>query len=212
MLQKNPFMSKDDARRLVTTLRESYFSSGANAKLDRIVIHKSNFFNRDEIQGITQALDGIQNVELIQIQENNLWKGIRWNSILNQGSWKNRDQNAPYYNYPLQRGAAVQVDDFSTLLWTDGSIQSTDLNNSRYNYYQSGRGIPSPLLIKRFLGTDPVDMVLQDILKLTKMNWNSGGYYKKLPVTIEFSNILARMAKQSEELVGTYAYDFRYFI
>ena len=205
-------MSKDDARRLITTLRESYFASGINAKLDRIVIHKNNFFNRDEIEGITQGLDGIQNVELIQIQESNLWKGVRWNSERVQGKWKNKDANNPFHMFPLQRGAAVQIDDFSALLWTDGSVQHPELNNPKFNYFQSARGIPSPLLIKRFLGTDPVDLVLQDILKLTKMNWNSGGFYKRLPVTIEFSKILAEMAKQSEELVGTSAYDFRYFI
>lgn len=209
---KNPFMSKDDARRLITTLRESYFSSGVNAKLDRIVVHKSNFFHRNELEGITQALDGIQNVELVQIQENNLWKGIRWNSDFSQGKWKNRVPNNPFHMFPMQRGAAVQLDDYSALLWTDGSVQHPELNNPKFNYFQSARGIPSPLLIKRFLGTDPVDLVLQDILKLTKMNWNSGGFYKRLPVTIEFSKILAEMAKQSEELVGTCAYDFRYFI
>lgn len=209
---KNPFMSKDDARRLITTLRESYFSSGVNAKLDRIVVHKSNFFNRDEIEGITQALDGIQNVELIQIQESNLWKGIRWNSMYSDGKWKNKDSSKPFDGFPLHRGAAVQIDDYSALLWTDGSVQHSELNNPRYNYFQSARGIPSPLLIRRFLGTDPVDLVLQDILKLTKMNWNSGSLYKRLPVTIEFSKILADMAKQSEELIGNSAYDFRYFI
>ncbi|WP_374030835.1 hypothetical protein [Bdellovibrio bacteriovorus] len=212
VINKNPFMSKDDARRLITTLRESYFSSGSNSKLDRIVIHKSNFFNRDEIEGITQALDGIQNVELLQIQESTLWKGLRWNSELRQGKWASRDKNNPYHMFPLQRGAAIQIDDFSALLWTDGSVQHPDLNNPKYNYYQSARGIPSPLLLRRFHGTDPVDVLIKDILKLTKMNWNSGQLYKRLPVTIEFSKILAEMAKQSEQLVGTYAYDFRYFI
>lgn len=209
---KNPFMSKDDARRLVTTLRESYFASGVNSKLDRIVIHKSNFFNRDEIEGITQALDGIQNIELVQIQEANLWRGLRWNSERRNGKWINKSPDAPFHGFPIQRGAAVQIDDFATLLWTDGSVQHRDLNKPTWNYFQSARGIPSPLMIKRFMGTDPVDIVLQDILKLTKMNWNSGQLYKRLPVTIEFSKILAEMAKQSEQLNGSFAYDFRYFI
>src|SRR5690606_38652209 len=122
------------------------------------------------------------------------------------------DSSKPFDGFPLHRGAAVQIDDYSALLWTDGSVQHSELNNPRYNYFQSARGIPSPLLIRRFLGTDPVDLVLQDILKLTKMNWNSGSLYKRLPVTIEFSKILADMAKQSEELIGNSAYDFRYFI
>ncbi len=212
MIGKNPFMSKSDARRLITTLREAYFSSGANSKLDRLVIHKSNFFSRDEIEGITQALDGVRNVELIQIQENTLWRGLRWNCEFSEGKWHNRDSGNPYFNFPIQRGTAVQIDEFSALLWTDGSVQHQELNNPRFNYYQSQRGIPSPLLIKRFHGVDPVEVTLQDILRLTKMNWNSGQLYKRLPVTIEFSKILAEMAKQSEQLNGTHAYDFRYFI
>jgi argonaute-like protein implicated in RNA metabolism and viral defense len=66
-------------------------------------------------------------------------------------------------------------------------------------------------LIKRFRGTDPIETVANDILKLTKMNWNGAELYKTMPVTIDFSKRLSVMGKQLEEL-GTRAYDFRYFI
>ncbi len=94
------------------------------------------------------------------------------------------------------------------MLWTHGLVQSNELTKP---YYQGKRGIPTPLLIKRFRGTDPIETVANDILKLTKMNWNGAELYKTMPVTIDFSKRLSVMGKQLEEL-GNKAYDFRYFI
>lgn len=73
------------------------------------------------------------------------------------------------------------------------------------------RGIPTPLLIKRFRGIDPIETVAEDILKLTKVNWNGAELYKTFPVTIDFAKRLSVMGKQLEEL-GNKPYDFRYFI
>lgn len=78
-------------------------------------------------------------------------------------------------------------------------------------YYQGKQGIPTPLLMKRFGGTDLIETVANDILKLTKMNWNGAKLYKTVPVTIDFSKRLSVMGKQLEEL-GNKAYDFRFFI
>jgi argonaute-like protein implicated in RNA metabolism and viral defense len=87
-------------------------------------------------------------------------------------------------------------------------VQSNELTKP---YYQGKRGIPIPLLIKRFRGTDPIEIVANDILKLTKMNWNGAELYKTMPVTIDFSKRLSAMGKQLEEL-GNKPYDFRFFI
>jgi hypothetical protein len=65
--------------------------------------------------------------------------------------------------------------------------------------------------MKRFGGTDLIETVANDILKLTKMNWNGAKLYKTVPVTIDFSKRLSVMGKQLEEL-GNKAYDFRFFI
>ena len=79
------------------------------------------------------------------------------------------------------------------------------------NYYQGKRGIPAPLLIRRFRGTDPIEMTVRDILSLTKMNWNGGELYKTLPVTLDFSKRLSKYAKQAETLQAI-PYDFRFFM
>ncbi|OUQ07029.1 hypothetical protein B5E92_10040 [Erysipelatoclostridium sp. An15] len=56
------------------------------------------------------------------------------------------------------------------------------------------------------------DLLTEEILMLTKMNWNSGdSLYKTLPVTLDFAKVLSRMSKQNEILFDK-LYDFRYFM
>lgn len=203
---KNPFMSKEDARRLILKLKEAYFRIDGNSKLNKLVVHKVLHYTYDEMQGISEALDGVDNIELLQIQKYSNWRAIRGqrDNITNQ-------VKKEVHNYPIQRGTVIQLDDFSFLLWTHGSVQDKDVAGTRRNYYQSGRGIPSPLLIRRFRGTDLIETTVREILSLTKMNWNGGELYKTLPVTLDFSKRLSRYAKQAETLQAI-PYDFRFFM
>jgi len=197
---KNPFMSKEDAFRLVSNIRNTYHKIDPVIGLKKLVLHKTTHFTGAEMEGISNALEGIDNIELLQIQQFSSWRAIK----LIKNSKGKHEFNA----YPIERGTVIQLDDFTFLLWTHGLIESQELNGK---YFQGKRGIPSPLLIKRFRGTDPIETVANDILKLTKMNWNGAELYKTFPVTIDFSKRLSVMGKQLEEL-GTKAHDFRYFI
>jgi hypothetical protein len=198
---KNPFMSKEDAFRLVTNIRNTYHKIDPVIGLKKLVLHKTTHFTRDEIDGICNALEGIDNIELLQIQQFSNWRAIKLRK--NQSTGKHE-----FDGFPIDRGTIIQLDEFSFLLWTHGVVENRELNGK---YYQGKRGIPSPLLVKRFRGTDPIETVVNDILKLTKMNWNGAELYKTMPVTIDFSKKLSVMGKQFEEL-GNKAYDFRYFI
>ncbi|MBS1650482.1 MAG: SIR2 family protein [Bacteroidetes bacterium] len=198
---KNPFMSKEDARRIMLKLRESYNRLDTNGKLEKIVIHKTTYFTRDEMEGIGQALEGVPQIELLQIQELHSWRGI-------QGAY-DASGKPIIHSYPVKRGTTVQLDNHSFLLWTHGNVTDSSLNGA--NYYQGKRGIPAPLLVKRFRGFDSIETTANEILSLTKMNWNGGELYKKTPVTLEFSKRLSQMSKQDEQLNNT-PYDFRFFI
>ena len=95
-------------------------------------------------------------------------------------------------------------------IWTHGVLQSSELGGG--HYYKGGRGIPTPLVVKRFHGNSSGEVLAREILMLTKMNWNSGdSLYKLLPVTLDFAKVLSRMSKQDEALYDK-AYDFRYFM
>ncbi len=199
--KKNPFMSKEDAFRLVANIRNTYNRIDPNIGLKKLVIHKTTRFTKDEIEGISNALEGVDNIELLQIQQYSYWRAIKLFKDRNTGKHKP-------FGYPIERGTIIQLDDFSFLLWTHGLVQSPEFEKP---YYQGKRGIPVPVLITRFRGTDSIESVANDILKLTKMNWNGAELYKSSPVTIDFSKKLSVMGKQAEELTNR-AYDFRYFI
>lgn len=155
---------------------------------------------REEIAGIMQAFSGIE-VELIQVQEYCPWRGIRFDA----------DPGPKAYGFAVKRGMAVRLDHDSFLLWTHGCVIHPELSATR-NYYKGSRGIPAPLLIKRYVGKASGDTLAKEILMLTKMNWNSGdSLYKTLPVTLDFAKVLARMSKQ-EEAIFDKAYDFRFFM
>lgn len=203
---KNPFMSKEDARKLILKLKEAYFRIDGNSKLDRLVIHKVLHYTHDEMQGILEAAEGIENVELLQIQKYSNWRAVR-----GQRDRLSKQILKEVHSYPIQRGTVIQLDEYSFLLWTHGSVVDADIAGLGKNYYQSGRGIPSPLLVRRFRGTDPIEVTVREILALTKMNWNGGELYKTLPVTLDFSKRLSRYAKQAETL-NAVTYDFRFFM
>ena len=198
---KNPYMNKDEARKMMTAMREKYYHCCPVSKMKRVVIHKTTPFMKDEIIGITQAFEGVD-IELIQIQEFSPWRGIRFG--------KSAQHDA--FGFALQRGTVVSLNEESFLLWTHGCVMSDELAGKERNYYKSGRGIPSPILVKRFYGQADAHVLAKEILMLTKMNWNSGdSLYKVLPVTLDFAKVLSRMSKQDEAIYDK-PYDFRYFM
>ena len=198
--RSNPYMREDDARTMMTELREQYYHSAPVNTLKRVVIHKTTPFIREEIAGIMQAFSGIE-VELVQIQDYCPWRGIRFGT----------DPGPKAYGFAVKRGLAVKIDRDSFLLWTHGCVIHPELSGT-YNYYKGARGIPAPLLVRRFAGNASGDTLAKEILMLTKMNWNSGdSLYKTLPVTLDFAKVLARMSKQNEAIFDK-AYDFRFFM
>ena len=146
-----------------------------------------------------KGLAGVDNIELLQIQEFSAWRAIRF-------------QNDTATPFPIQRGTVIPLGKDTFLIWTHGSVQHDELAGKKLNYYKNSRGIPAPLLVKRFMGKSSAEELVDEILMLTKMNWNSGdGLYKILPVTLDFAKTLSRVAKQ-DLVVYDRPYDFRYFM
>ncbi|MCM1270288.1 MAG: SIR2 family protein [Ruminococcus flavefaciens] len=201
IIRKNPYMSKEDAQYVIGNLLRAYYHSTPTAKLKRVVVHKSSDFQQSEIDGINMALASIEKVELLQIQEYSDWRAVQSNGEFNEG----------LSGFSVKRGLTTKIDDDKLLIWTHGCIKDNELLGNR-NYYKGGRGVPSPILVKRYQGNSSADLIVKEIMMLTKMNWNSGdSLYKNLPVTIDFSKIVAKMAKQNIALLNQ-SYDFRYFM
>jgi hypothetical protein len=178
----NPFLSRDDARRVGEQIRELFFES-RSVLPKRVVIHKRTRFTNDEQQGLKEGLSGVSEIEMLEILIDDTLRyiasSVDGRGILHEDS------------YPVSRGTVVRIDDFTALVWVHGV--TTAVSNNR-RYYQGKRRIPAPLTLRRHSGVSDIKQLATEILGLSKMNWNTFDLYTKLPATVQSSNEIARIA------------------
>lgn len=196
---RKPFLSREDARRVGEQIRELFFDSREKLP-QRVVIHKRTYFTRDEQMGLREGLSGVANVEMLEIVVDDALRYVA--SAV--------DRNGKLYedNYPVRRGTAVKLDDFTALLWVHGVTSVVDTTR---RYYLGKRRIPAPLTIRRHAGQSDMKQVAEEILGLSKMNWNTFDLYTKMPATLQSSGEIARIGVLLDPF-GSRSYDFRLFI
>lgn len=196
---RNPFMSEDDARRTGETIRQLFFD--ARMRLPkRVVIHKRTHFTQEEQKGLIQGLDGVANIELIEINVEDQLRYLA--SKLSEGK-------LVIDGFPLPRGSTVIQDSNTALLWVHGSAPSA--KNPKFKYYQGKRRIPAPLLIRRYMGQSDITQVATEILGLSKMNWNTFDYYSRLPATLDSASAIAKVGSYLSGFSSA-PYDYRLLI
>jgi len=82
----------------------------------------------------------------------------------------------------------VRLPDKSVLLYTFGYIL--------YLSVYPGPRVPSPLEILEHHGTTGIETICQEILALTKLNWNNAKFCSKSPVTIGFARRVGEIIRQ----------------
>ena len=195
----NPFMSEDDARRTGETIRQLFFD--ARSKLpDRVVLHKRTPFNKDERKGLAEGLSGVGSIDMLEIQIDNALRYV--------ASVPGYDGTVDEDNYPVRRGTAMKLDDWTALVWVHGATTALD---SRRKYFQGKRRIPAPLTLRRHAGKTDLQQIAEEILGLSKMNWNTFDLYTKFPATLHSSNEIARIGSLLQRF-GASSYDYRLFI
>jgi hypothetical protein len=102
------------------------------------------------------------------------------------------------HGYPCRRGTAIQLGPYETLLWTQGNLP--EMTTDGRDYFKEGKGTPEPLLLVRHAGLGSVDDLCRATLVLTKLDWNNDGPYDRLPVTLNFAQILAKVVKRMPTL------------
>jgi NAD-dependent SIR2 family protein deacetylase len=197
--RKNAFMSFEDARRLGEGIRELFFD--AQLRLPkRVVVHKQTPFLKAEREGLQAGLQGVECVELLQIYLDDTLRYL--------ASRPNREGGFDIDNFPIRRGTTIAVDDYTALLWVHGA--STALN-PRLTYYQGKRRIPAPLVLVRHAGTSDLMKLADEVLGLSKMNFNSFDLYGQLPATIETSRRVAAIGALLDRY-NDRSYDYRLFM
>jgi hypothetical protein len=88
-------------------------------------------------------------------------------------------------NHPALRGLAYIQDEYKAFLWTRGFIP-------RLGTYP-GKEVPGPLLVEICRGEADMETVLNDILSLTKLNYNACIFSDGRPVTLAFADAVGEI-------------------
>lgn len=199
---KKPHLCYDDAYEFGKSIVNLFYES-MNELPKRVVVHKRTFFTDEEKQGIIDSISDNNRIESIDLIEINFEDNIKY------ASSKIYNGKVDIDGFSVSRGTCIQLNSKEALLWAHGVIPS--VINPKWNFYPGGRYIPKPLRIIKHYGTGSLEQIANEILGLTKMNWNSLNMYSQLPATISSSNDIARIGK----LIGAnskHEYDYRYFI
>ncbi|KAA6435295.1 hypothetical protein FEM33_21880 [Dyadobacter flavalbus] len=162
VLQKNdrtPHLSEEQAYNLLKQSLTEYYEA-VKIFPKRLVIHKTSNFSEDEIFGFTQSAKDlhINQLDLITLQVSDL-------RLYRSG------------NYPPMRGTHLTMSDKHHLLYTRGSVP----------YYETypGKYIPRAIEVKLAQHDESPNIICDEILSLTKMNWNNTQFDRQMPITIE---------------------------
>jgi hypothetical protein len=182
-------LSRNEARRLISKVLETYSRDGNRPPPRELFIHGRTRFNHDEWTGFCDAVDG-ERTRLV---------GVRISRSSEYKLFSNGEM-------AVRRGTAIYLGPRLGLLWTTGFVE-------RLGTYP-GRETPNPLRVEITNDTGrPTDikLVMKDILMLTKMNFNSCIYGDGIPVTMRFADAIGDvlMTAKDKEVPPL---PFRYYI
>jgi hypothetical protein len=109
-------------------------------------------------------------------------------------------------DYPVLRGTALMLDDKNAYLWTTGYVPQLDT--------YIGPETPNPLFITALKSKDAMptmDVILRDIMGLTKINYNSCNFNDGLPVTVRFARMVGDVLTMGS-VKGVDRQPFKYYV
>lgn len=200
--RRNPFLSRDDMRAVLVRSLELYQGRNGGNLPKRLVIHKTTAFKNEEIDGAFDALSGVPEIECVEVSAASCWRGV-W--LIQSG--RSKPPTKPS-GYPVPRGTMVVRSGNSALVWVAGN--APEVSNTG-DYYQGKKSIPKPLQLVRHAGKGSLELIAHEALALTKMDWNNDALYDPVPVSIRYSQRLARTIANVPDLPGN-VYPYRLFM
>ncbi len=159
-------LDEEAARQLASQVIEAYSNEHDGHPPKQVVLHGRVAFDEDEWTGFQEAIPPESSAIGVAIRDGDL-KVYRPS------------------RYPLLRGMAYLLDRRSAYLWTKGYIPRLQ----RYPGFE----VPNPLTIRVTHGSAELPLVLQDILILTKLNYNSCLYSSGYPITLDFADAVGEI-------------------
>lgn len=170
---RTPHLESEQAHELLSKALKEYKIAVENLPA-RLVLHKSSNFNSEEIEGFTSAIEelGITSYDFVTIQDSQI-------RLFRDGL------------YPPYRGTCVELEKGRHLLYTRGSVE----------YYKTYTGmyIPQPIEVRLYEHNEAPLTICEEILALTKMNWNNTQFDRKYPVTLDCARKVGEILKYIPE-------------
>ena len=125
----------------------------------RVVLHKTSVFDAEEREGFGRALEerGIDYVDMIFATKTPT-------RLYRKGA------------YPPLRGTFMRLEDREAVIYTSGSIEFFRTSPGMY--------VPRPLLLRCQEMNQSLPFLAEEILALTKMNWNNTQFDGGEPITV----------------------------
>jgi hypothetical protein len=163
-------LKREAAKSLIKKVLDTY-TPKHNGPPKELFIHGQTYFNAEEWQAFEDAAPPETNIVGVRIRttggETKLY----------------RDGD-----YPVLRGTAVILDERNAYLWTTGYVPQLDT--------YIGPETPNPLFItvlRSKKAMPHIKTVLEDIMGLTKINYNSCNFNDGLPVTVRFAQMVGEV-------------------
>jgi hypothetical protein len=165
---RSPHLSEEMAGELMKQVLWRY-QQERNHLPARVVVHKVSEYDEAEQTGFQAALAKVKQFDLLAVHPVSSTRLIRAGTR------------------PALRGTSFQIGD-QHFLYTTGYIPEL-------GRYPHGH-VPSPLLITDHVGDTHTDRLQQEILTLTKMNWNSANMHGLWPITLRFSRLVSDVLRE----------------
>lgn len=164
-----PHLSSNDAFDLIVHALKEYRREHKHAPA-RLVLHKSSNYNAAELDGFNRAVEDqeLDTADFVVVSRASA-------RLFRDG------------RYPPLRGTMLSLDSRNHLLYTRGSVP----------YYATypGMYVPRPLKVQIAQGDESPRKLAEEILALTKLNWNNTQFDGGLPITMRVARDVGKVLK-----------------
>jgi hypothetical protein len=160
--EKSPHLGREDAAHLIALALSEYSKATGGTRPRRVVIHKTSAFWPLERDGFTEGLSSasVSEYDLVNLQQ----LGIRF---FREGK------------YPPLRGTYCRLGSEKHILFTLGYVPYLGTYPRPY--------VPEPWELCSHFGDTPPRRLFEEILSLTKMNFNNASGADNEPITVRFA-------------------------
>ncbi|MBI1863134.1 hypothetical protein HYS00_03370 [Candidatus Microgenomates bacterium] len=168
---RSPHLTESHAKSLIEGVIKKY-REYVGTYPRRVVLHKTSKYWPEERAGFQDGLAGVIQKDLVALYQT----GVR---LFREGQ------------YPPLRGTLCSFSNKAHFLYTLGYIPFLATYPRPH--------VPEPLEIVEYIGDSPIRLVCEEILALTKMNWNSAEYAGGMPITLRFARRVGEIMSEIPE-------------